>query len=167
MSAEADEFARFLRVWADSELRGYCPLYDAIARALADDTALLERLVDVAPREKIVPVLLFAAVKSLVDVEPASPLARIYAGEPGDPWPPFRAVLETRFDEIAHLLRTRRTQTNEVGRASALLPALGVIARRAGRPLALIEIGPSAGLNLLLDRFAYDYGGGRTAGDPA
>jgi hypothetical protein len=160
------EFAAFLRGWADTELRGYCPLYEAIARGLADDTALLERVAAVAPREKIVPVLLFAAVKSLVDREPASPLARIYAGGAGDPWPPFRALVDERFDEIAALLRTRRTQTNEVGRASAVLPALAVAHARLGRPLALVEIGPSAGLNLLLDCFAYDYGG-RMTGDPA
>jgi hypothetical protein len=163
----AAEFARFLRFWADKELRGYCPVYESIARPLADDTALLERVAHVAPRQKIVPVLLFAAVKSLVDREPTSPLGRIYADGEGDPWPPFRDFLEERFDDVAELLRTRRTQTNEVARASATLLALGLAERRLGKPLALIELGPSAGLNLLLDRFSYDYGGGRTAGDPA
>jgi len=163
----AAEFARFLRFWADKELRGYCPVYESIARPLADDAALLERVAHVAPRQKIVPVLLFAAVKSLVDREPTSPLGRIYADGAGDPWPPFRDFLEERFDDVAELLRTRRTQTNEVARASATLLALGLAERRLGKPLALIELGPSAGLNLLLDRFSYDYGGGRMAGDPA
>ena len=32
--------------------------------------------------------------------------------------------------------------------------------------LALIEVGASAGLNLLFDRYSYDYGAGRSAGDP-
>jgi hypothetical protein len=163
----AAEFARFLRFWADTELRGYCPVYEAIARPLAEETALLERVAHVAPRQKIVPVLLFAAVKSLVDREPASPLGRIYADGDGDPWPPFRAMLDERFEEVAELLRTRRTQTNEVARASGTLLALGLVEPRVGRPLALVELGPSAGLNLLLDRFSYDYGAGRTAGDPA
>src|SRR5262245_15084831 len=163
----AAEFARFLRFWADTELRGYCPVYESIARPLADDTALLERVAHVAPRQKIVPVLLFAAVKSLVDRQPASPLGRIYADGEGNAWAPFRDFLVERFDEIAELLRTRRTQTNEVARASATLLALGLAERRLGRSLALIELGPSAGLNLLLDRFSYDYGGGRTAGDAA
>jgi hypothetical protein len=161
------EFAAFLRGWADAELRGYSPPYETIARRLADDTALLARIAAVAAREKLVPVLLFAAVKSIVDDEPESPLARIYAGGPGDAWTGFRDLLERRFDEVAGLVRARRIQTNEVGRAAAILPALGIAHRRAGGPLALIEIGPSAGLNLLLDRFAYDYGAGRTAGDPA
>jgi hypothetical protein len=52
------------------------------------------------------------------------------------------------------LIRARRTQTNEVGRCTALVLGL---ARLRG-PLALIDVGASAGLNLNLDRYAYDYG---------
>ena len=44
------------------------------------------------------------------------------------------------------------------------LPAFGEVANRAGRPLTLIEIGPSAGLNLVFDRYGYDYGNGIVAG---
>jgi hypothetical protein len=167
VAAEAAELAAFLRGWAQNELAGYCPLYERVALALADDPPMLARLAGVAAREKIVAVLLFAAVKSLVDAEPALPLARIYASGAGDPWPAFRALLDERFDEVAELLRTRRIQTNEVNRAAAVLPALTVVQARLGRPLALVEIGPSAGLNLLLDRFAYDYGDGRMRGDPS
>jgi hypothetical protein len=167
MSERVGEFATFLRVWAETELRGYCPLYETIAQRLADDGDVLARIVEVAPREKIVPVLLFAVVKALVDREPGSALGRIYGGAPGEPWSPFRMLLEERFAEVAYLLRTRRIQTNEVGRAAAILPALALASARVGRPLALVELGPSAGLNLFLDRFAYDYGGGRTVGDPA
>ena len=54
--------------------------------------------------------------------------------------------------EVAGLMRSHRTQTNEVGRCAALLPAMP-----AG-PLALVEVGASAGLCLMLDRFHYDYG---------
>lgn len=46
------------------------------------------------------------------------------------------------------------TQTNEVGRCAALLPVLAELPQ----PLALIEVGASAGLCLLLDRYRYDYG---------
>ena len=49
-------------------------------------------------------------------------------------------------------MRSHHTQTNEVGRCAALLPAMP-----AG-PLALVEVGASAGLCLMLDRFHYDYG---------
>lgn len=55
-------------------------------------------------------------------------------------------------------------QTNETGRAAVLFPAIALIARETGRPLGLREIGSSAGLNLLMDRFCYRYDG-TIAGD--
>ena len=59
----------------------------------------------------------------------------------------------------------RSTQTNEVGRCAYLRPCIAAAAD--GRPLALVEVGASAGLNLNLDRYAYDFGGGVTGGDRA
>ena len=57
----------------------------------------------------------------------------------------------------------RRTQTNEPARCALLLPALAQLPQ----PLALIEVGASAGLTLLVDRYSYDYAGHRIAGlDP-
>ena len=68
-------------------------------------------------------------------------------------------------DAIAELLRERRVQTNVVERCGLLLPAFGIIARRSGgKPLALVEVGASAGLNLLWDRYSFDYGGGASVG---
>jgi len=55
-------------------------------------------------------------------------------------------------------------QTNEVGRSAVLMSGLLVIAARFGLKLRLYELGASAGLNLQLDRYAYDLGG-RVAGD--
>jgi hypothetical protein len=57
----------------------------------------------------------------------------------------------------------RRTQTNEPARCATLLPALAQLPP----PLALIEVGASAGLTLLFDRYSYDFAGHRIAGtDP-
>jgi hypothetical protein len=55
-------------------------------------------------------------------------------------------------------------QTNEVARAGMLLPGFLLIARETGLPLAVNEVGSSAGLNLDFDRFRYEYGG-KTWGD--
>jgi len=57
-------------------------------------------------------------------------------------------------------------QTNEVGRSAVLMAGLLVAAHALGRPLHLLELGASAGLNLILDRYGYDLGGLR-CGDAA
>jgi hypothetical protein len=57
-------------------------------------------------------------------------------------------------------------QTNEIARSGMLLPGFLTIARETGLPLALYEIGSSAALNLLFDRFFYRYGDAEW-GDPA
>lgn len=104
--------------------------------------------------------------------DPRHPLARYYGSlceEPlpaGDACPLFRAFLLSHQSEALPLLQTRITQTNEVRRCSYLLPAFTEVYESAGRrPLALIDVGCSAGLHLLWDRYYYDYGQIQ-AGDP-
>ena len=69
-----------------------------------------------------------------------------------------------------HLVATRSTQTNEIGRCAVLWPALMALA--AGRgvdEIALLDFGCSAGLNLGVDAYRYDFGAqslGTTAGAP-
>jgi hypothetical protein len=55
-------------------------------------------------------------------------------------------------------------QTNEVQRSWALLPGFLTVAD--GRPLDLLELGPSAGLNLMWDRYAYRYSTGTWGSGP-
>jgi hypothetical protein len=68
-----------------------------------------------------------------------------------------RAVLDcfTRHEGDARRFFRRTPQTNETGRAGVLLLGFSEIARRTGLPLNLAEMGASAGLNLLFDKFNY------------
>ena len=59
----------------------------------------------------------------------------------------------------------RAPQTNEVGRSAVLMSGLLVIADCFSRPMELLELGASAGLNLLMDHYGHELGGVR-AGDP-
>jgi hypothetical protein len=72
-------------------------------------------------------------------------------------WAEFRGWFLDRRDEILAVLLARRTQTNEPARCATLLPLLATLPQ----PLALLEVGASAGLCLLPDRYAYDFGGHR------
>ncbi len=71
----------------------------------------------------------------------------------------FKDFCLTHRAELLALIAERSTQTNEVGRCTALLPALGTIAAGYpdGQPLWLLDLGTSAGLNLLFDSYAYTY----------
>ena len=81
-----------------------------------------------------------------------------------DPFAEFAEFCRRHREEVAGLLAVRATQTNEVGRCAVLLPAFTTVAAEAGQPLALVDLGASAGLNLLFDRYGYDYGDRGTAG---
>lgn len=133
--------ARYRR-FAEVEARSRSPLYASIALGVAGNPFALEFL-SALPEEKQQPNLLLAAVR--------------YVCGSAEDWPQFRDMLCANAPAIAAVMRTRRTQTNEPGRCATLLPVLAGLPQ----PLALLEVGASAGLCLLPDRYGYDYGGGR------
>jgi hypothetical protein len=70
-------------------------------------------------------------------------------------------VLEEHAGFLAQAVAERPVQTNEVRRCWVLLPCFLELARRSGYgELDLVELGPSAGLNLMWDRYRYVYGAG-------
>jgi len=82
-------------------------------------------------------------------------------------YPYFRSFVLEHKNEIDRIITTRFVQTNEVGRCAILVPSFELVARQAkNRPLALVEIGSSAGLTLLWDRYHYQYNKTLQCGDP-
>jgi hypothetical protein len=79
----------------------------------------------------------------------------------------WQALAEALADADAELAEwlDRTPQTNEVGRSAVLMSGLLVLAAQHDMPVALYELGASAGLNLMLDRYRYRFGT-IEAGDP-
>ncbi len=159
--AELAEY--FLRFWKNEAITAGSPLYAALCEIVAADEALLD-LAAASQEGQPAPNMLFAAVHAVVVKFRGAPLAAYYASAGGTKRPDeeleaaFRSFCATHREEIAGLLRTRLTQTNEVRRCACLLPAFAMAWHEGGeKPLAIVEVGPSAGLNLNFDRYAYDY----------
>lgn len=147
------------------------PLYESLCRIAADDPALRE-LAATAPADRNRPAVFLAAVHYLLLRGVDHPLAEYYSSvvaDPRDPdadlGPALRDFCETHAGDLRSLLATRRTQTNSVRRSAVLYPAFARVDAETDGPLALVELGPSAGLNLCFDRYRYDYDG-RAVGAP-
>jgi hypothetical protein len=128
------------RRFAEDEVRGKSPLYGELLRGVASDPEVIGFLVTL-PRHKRQPNLFLAAARYLFGTQ---------AG-----WAQFRRSVLENSEVLRATMLTRSTQTNEPGRCASLLP---VLAGLPG-PLALLEVGASAGLCLFPDFYAYDYGG--------
>lgn len=150
------------------------PLYELILDRAADDIeaggsiwGLLEgREEDAKGSARALRFL--GAVHRLVLSGAAPALGPFYPSVGGDGsrpgiWDAFLAVVEGNADRLRELV-LRPVQTNEVGRAGALVGGFLEVARATGRPLRTLELGTSAGLNLRWDHFLYE-ARGKTWGD--
>lgn len=152
------------------------PLYASLLEASASDVVdggpawlVLERFAE-EPGASALTLRLMGAAHRLVLLDILPDLARHYPSTGGDgdaaaAWPAFRKALADHHDEIQTLV-ARGCQTNEVGRTAALLGGFLEVAHRTGKPLRILEIGASAGLNLRWDRYRYE-SGELAWGDPA
>jgi hypothetical protein len=143
------DIAETYRSFAEMELAVHSPLYATLCRGVAADPEVLDRI-RTLPGMKQQPNLLLGAVRWL--------------GGPIDGYAAFRAFVLVQWDQLRPVILARRTQTNEAGRCGTLLPAFAAIAATTGRPLALIEVGASAGLCLYPDRYRYSYDGAAPIG---
>lgn len=112
--------------------------YEEWARGVTGDASTLA-LIDRLPPAKRQPNLVFSAAR--------------FRGATTGPYPAFADWLHEHWNDVEETCLSHATQTNEAGRCATLLPALAAI----GGPLALIEVGASAGLCLYPDRYSYRY----------
>lgn len=139
--------AAWYRHFGTVDAPGNSACYAEWSVGIADDPELLRRI-DEWPHNKRQPLLMLAAARFL--------------GAQISPYPDFRAFLDAHWEDVSRIVLTRATQTNEAGRCATLLPSLAQIAA-GGRPLALLEVGASAGLTLFPDRYGYEYDAGAGA----
>jgi hypothetical protein len=169
-----EERARIVRWWQEfavEQCRGYSPLYERICTAVADDDRVLD-LVEAAPPFGQQPNVLLAAVHDLVLQGVEHPLADVYAAAAAGDHHPREDEAGALFCDLVHAhepavratLAFRRTNTNECGRSAVLVPGLRWLADHLGEPIALLDVGTSAGLNLHLDRYRLNYTDGRATG---
>jgi hypothetical protein len=169
-----DAMVRRIRQQADACAELGSPFYAVLLGRLADDVVAGGPARQVLAGHEDDPGLsalslrLLGGVHRLVLERRAPELARTYpsvggSGDASAAWPVLRDVLVEHHDELRRLLH-QPPQTNEVGRAAVLLGGLLHLAAEDARPVRLVELGASGGLNLRADRFRIDVGDGRSVG---
>ncbi len=140
------------------------PLYSHLYAGMEQDPEVAA-LMGYVDEDQPIPVLFFTGVNFLLLRDSSHELAQFYPYLNPSPrpaaeaYPYFRDFCLSHRDELRSVLAGARLQTNEVTRCSNLLPAFEIVSQRGGRrPLALIEMGASAGLNLNWSHYGYHYG---------
>jgi len=170
------DMAEHFRVQAAACRRLDSPMYASLLRRVAEDideggvccTVLSGREHDSGP--SALALRLAGSVHRLVLNSEVPELARYYPSV-GGAWDAaagrlaFEAVLRTRAEDVRRWL-DHPPQTNEVGRAAALMGGLLRIGETIRLPIRLFELGSSAGLNLRADHLGYTDDAGSAYGDP-
>ncbi|MEE9965301.1 MAG: DUF2332 domain-containing protein [Propionicimonas sp.] len=137
------------------------PLYAAFAAGAAEQPEVLSILA-AAPAASRLPVTLFAAIHFLLLADPGEPLAAWYPNlvdqpRTDDGIPALVEFCQRRRGELIDIVTSRVPQTNEIGRSAVLMLGLTQVADEVGA-LGQVDVGASAGLNLLSDRYRYRWG---------
>ncbi|MDE2133474.1 MAG: DUF2332 domain-containing protein [Alphaproteobacteria bacterium] len=155
-----DKSFDYWEYFANEARRAGSPLYERLSRGVGGDEGLRE-FANGTRQGQPPGNILFAAVHFLLLRGAQHPLRRHYRNLGGtsgeDPFPAFKDFVDTHRVELSPLIASRVTNTNEVARSALLAPAFRALAKESGEPLRLIELGPSAGLNLLWDRYGVRY----------
>jgi hypothetical protein len=122
--------------WFAVEAEPSSPAWARVCRQVASTPSLLAVL-DSLPGAARQPNLFLGAIK--------------YLGGPLDAGPELPGWVAKHWPQIERLATTRFTQTNEVGRCAVIAPVLASLPQ----PIALIEVGMSAGLGLFPDLYGY------------
>lgn len=156
------EFDRF-----ESWCQGKSELYRIYCERIVEDQELRKFIGEIDASNR--PYMLFAAVHFLLLEDDSHGLSDYYPsvsddprqpgeGDPGELFSDF--CLQNR-DRIRELTESRKVQTNEIRRCAALLPGFAYLSRKIEGSVSMVEVGASAGLNLIWDSYRYRYHGYR------
>jgi len=144
------------------------PLQARIAVVLSESGEAL-RAIEAAPARRRHPALILAALHDLALAGQAPALAAAFTAGDGDA--AAGAAIDTLLrmgDAVAAIAARRQPHPDETGRCAVLYPAVAEAARRVGaEAVGLVDVGCSAGLNLIVDRVAITYSDGQSVGDPS
>jgi hypothetical protein len=138
MEVSAPDVAGLYRRFAAIEARGSSAAYERLCLAVAEHSGVLAFLHGLPPAKRQ-PNLLLGAL-------------RLLGADVDDPAAALAFALE-HHEDLASVMLARSTQTNEPARCAVLLPALALLPE----PLAVLEVGASAGLCLQYERYSYAY----------
>jgi len=142
LMADLDRLTKRYVDFATQEAEPTSPRYKELCLHVAQSKMLLGFIADL-PKDRQQPNLFLAAVRA-IDGVPENTKA-------------LDEIVRHHHGKVRDVMLSHTTQTNEPARCAVLLPALA----KLPQPLALLEVGAAAGLCLLPDKYAFDYGGRR------
>ena len=167
---ETNRLSERFKTFAEKECADSSELYEYLSLKIAKDDEMLE-LSSYAKEGQPIPNLFLGAVHYLLFKGVEHKLSQYYPSiveqpkSPKESFPHFKDFCTTYRDQIISILKEKMVQTNEVRRCGYLYPSFSYAYDIVKKPLALIEIGTSAGFQLLWDKYSYSYNSNEIFGD--